>query len=119
MMQDDWIGGKREAYRQALENALARIRQRLADIPEVRKAILFGSSDRGRRDLFTDLDLLVVMQSDLDFIQRSAELRRRLEPGVDIDLLVYTPDEFERMAQHAFLAHALEDGQVIYEKNTA
>ena len=54
MMQNDWIGGKRDAYRQALEDALARIRHRLADIPEVRKAILFGSSARGRRDLFTD-----------------------------------------------------------------
>jgi len=119
MAQSDWIGGKREAYRQALENALARIRQRLAEIPGVQKAVLFGSSARGRRDLFTDLDLLVVMQSDLDFIQRSAELRRRLEAGVDMDLLVYTPDEFERMAQHGFLAHALETGQVIYEKNAA
>jgi len=119
MMQNDWIQGKRAAYRQALENALARIWQRLAEIPEVQKAVLFGSSARGRRDLFTDLDLLVVMQSDLDFIQRSAELRRRLEAGVDMDLLVYTPDEFERMAQHGFLAHALETGQVMYEKNAA
>jgi len=33
--------------------------------------------------------------------------------------LVYTPDEFERMAQHGFLAHALETGQVMYEKNAA
>ena len=70
MAQNDWIGGKREAYRRALEDALARIRQRLADIPEVRKAILFGSSVRGRRDLFTDLDLVVVMQSGTDFVQR-------------------------------------------------
>jgi hypothetical protein len=59
------------------------------------------------------------MQSDSEFIQRSAELRRRLDAGVDMDLLVYTPDEFERMAQHGFLAHALENGQVIYEKGTA
>ena len=119
MMQNDWIGGKRDAYRQALEDALARIRHRLADIPEVRKAILFGSSARGRRDLFTDLDLVVVMQSGTDFVQRSAELRRRLEAGVDLDLLVYTPDEFERMALHGFLAHALETGEVIYEKIAA
>ena len=117
MMQNDWIQGKRAAYRQALENALARICQRLAKIPAVQKAVLFGSSARGRRDLFTDLDLLVVMQSDLDFIQRSAELRRRLEACVDMDLLVYTPDEFERMAQGGFLAHALQAGQVIYEKD--
>jgi len=92
MNQGDWITVRRAEYCQALEHALARIRKRLAEIPEVRKAILFGSSARGRRDLFTDLDLLVVMHSDLDFIQRGAELRRRLEAGVDMDLLVYTPD---------------------------
>ena len=119
MNQGDWITVRRAEYCQALEHALARIRKRLAEIPEVRKAILFGSSAQGRRDLFTDLDLLVVMHSDLDFIQRSAELRRRLEAGVDMDLLVYTPDEYERMAQHGFLAHALVGGKVIYEKDTA
>ena len=119
MDQSNWIGVRRADYRQALEDALVRIRQRLAEIPEVRKAILFGSSARGLRDLFTDLDLVVVMQSDMGFIERSAELRRRLEGGVDMDLFVYTPDEFERMAQNGFLAHALVGGKVIYEKDTA
>ena len=119
MNQGDWISVRRAEYSQTLEDALARIWKRLVEIPEVRKAILFGSSARGWRDLFTDLDLLVVMQSDLDFVQRSAELRRRLEAGVDMDLLVYTPDEYERMAQHGFLAHALVGGKVIHEKDTA
>jgi predicted nucleotidyltransferase len=118
-MQSDYIWVRREEYRQALEQALVRIRRRLADIPEVRKAILFGSCARGRRDLFTDLDLVVVMQSGVGFVERGADLRRRLEASVDIDLLVYTPDEFERMRPHGFLAHALEAGQVIYEKDAA
>jgi len=77
--QNDWIGGKRVAYRRALEDALTRIRQRLAEIPGVQKAVLFGSAARGRRDLFTDLDLLVVMQSDSEFIQRSAGSHRQKE----------------------------------------
>ena len=71
MNQGDWISVRRAEYSQTLEDALARIWKRLVEIPEVRKAILFGSSARGWRDLFTDLDLLVVMQSDLDFVQRS------------------------------------------------
>jgi predicted nucleotidyltransferase len=114
--QNEWIETKREAYRQALEDALTRIRLRLAEMPEVRKAILFGSATESRRDLFTDLDLVVIMQSGMGFIQRGAELRRHLEAGVDFDLLVYTPEEFERMSQHGFLARALESGRVIYEK---
>jgi predicted nucleotidyltransferase len=119
MTQSDWLQGTRAAYVQALDHALERIRDQLAGIPEVRRAILFGSSASGVRDLFTDLDLIVVMQSDLDFIQRGAELRGRLQAGVDMDLLVYTPEEFERMAGHGFLAHALRTGKVIYEKTAA
>ncbi len=115
----DAIREKRAAYRQALEEALERIRGRLAESPQVQRAILFGSYASGRRDLFTDLDLVVVMESDSSFIDRSVELRRHLEAGVDMDLFVYTPEEFARMAQRGFLAEVLKTGLVIYEKNAA
>lgn len=78
MTHGDGISEKRTAYRKALDDALARIRERLAETPQVQKAILFGSYAQGRRDLFTDLDLVVVMTSDSGFIERSAELRQRL-----------------------------------------
>jgi len=38
-----------------------RLKRELASIPEVERVILFGSYVRGRRDLLTDLDVLVVM----------------------------------------------------------
>ncbi len=110
---------KRIAYRQALEEGLDEILGRLREMPEVVKAILFGSYAAGRRDLFTDLDLIVVMDSDQDFVQRTAGLYQKLQVGVDLDLLVYTPDEFEKMRERGFLRHALETGQVIYEKKRA
>jgi predicted nucleotidyltransferase len=49
---------------------------RLRGIPEVYKVVLFGSYAKGRRDLFTDLDLIVVMDSRDDFVTRCAELAR-------------------------------------------
>ena len=119
MNHRDVIRDKRAAYSVALEEALERIRGRLTESPQVQRAILFGSSASGRRDLFTDLDLVVVMESDSSFIERSVELRRHLEAGVDMDLFVYTPEEFARMAQRGFLAHVLQTGRVIYEKNAA
>ena len=119
MNHPDSIRDKRAAYRQALEEAVERIRRCLAESPEIQKAILFGSYANGRRDLFTDLDLVVVLTSDSSFIERNVELRRRLNAGVDMDLLVYTPEEFARMSQSGFLAHVLETGQVIYEKDAA
>lgn len=39
-----------------------------------------------------------------------------LQPNVDLDLLVYTPNEFEIMRERDFMRHALDTGQVIYEK---
>jgi predicted nucleotidyltransferase len=55
-------------------------------MPEVHKVILFGSYVKGHRDLFTDLDLIVVMESQDDFVARCAELAGRLNAGVALDL---------------------------------
>ena len=84
-------------------------------MPDVQKVILFGSFARGRRDLFTDLDLLVIMDSSLSFVARCAEMARRLQAGVALDLLVYTPQEMEQMRDRPFLRHALATGKVLYE----
>lgn len=85
-------------------------------MPEVQKVILFGSYAAGRRDLLTDLDILVVMDSPLDFVARNVELARRLRAGVALDLLVYTPQEMEQMRDRPFLRHALKTGKVLYER---
>ena len=115
-MEDIALTHKRSAYAQAMEINLKRIVDRLGKIPEVRQAILFGSYARGSRDLFTDLDIIVIMDSELDFIQRTANLYQALNVGVDLDLLVYTPDEFDIMRTRGFVRHALESGEVIYAK---
>ncbi|MGB4781305.1 nucleotidyltransferase domain-containing protein [Candidatus Methylomirabilis sp.] len=49
-----------------------------------------GSYARGRADLFTDLDLLVVMETNLSFIDRLRMLYPLLALPVDLDLLCYT-----------------------------
>ena len=107
---------RRSEYSQALERALEKVLDHLTHMPEVEKVILFGSYAAGRRDLFTDLDLLVVMTSEQDFVHRTAELYRQLQTGVDMDLIVYTPEEFEKQRQRGFVRHALATGQVLYEK---
>jgi predicted nucleotidyltransferase len=107
---------KRKQYSQNLDASLEKIIRCLAEIREVQKVILFGSYSTGRRDLFTDLDLIVIMESDQDLIHRTADLYQELQVSVDLDLLVYTPDEFERKRNSAFLRHALNTGKVVYEK---
>jgi predicted nucleotidyltransferase len=81
--------------------------------------ILFGSCASGRRDLLTDLDAVVVMESEDDWVTRSAKLHRDLHVGVDVDLLVYKPDEFETLKGGGFLARALAGGRVAYARDAA
>jgi len=119
MTADISLERKRKEYCNALDEAFQRIVDGVGHIPEFERAILFGSYARGRRDLFTDLDLVVVMDSQADFIQRGADLRMRLGARVDLDLQVYTPAEFERMAGHGFLQRVVETGRVINEETAA
>jgi predicted nucleotidyltransferase len=113
------IKQKREEYVRALDSAFIDVLAQLSQIPEVEKVILFGSYAAGRRDLFTDLDLLVVMDSELDFVHRTAEMYARIHTNVDMDLLVYTPEEFVKNKENGFIRQALATGQVVYEKTAA
>lgn len=110
---------QRERHVAALARDLELVVQQLSRVPAVRKVILFGSYAAGRRDLFTDLDVLVVMDSSLDFVARNVELARRVRAGVALDLLAYTPQEMEQMHDRPFLRHALRTGKVLYEREPA
>jgi predicted nucleotidyltransferase len=106
----------RERHARNLEHNLEQIIQQLGNISEVHRVILIGSSATGRRDLLTDLDLLVIMDSHLDFVARCADLAGRLRADVALDLLVYTPAEFEAIQDRPFFRQALKSGKVLYER---
>ncbi len=117
-MAEPTLAAERSRYRLALAQALEHIVKALAQKAEVQQALLFGSYAQGRADLLTDLDILIVMESDQDFVTRTAEMYRYLAVPVDLDLLVYTPEELERNRERGFIRQALEKGTVIYEKRT-
>lgn len=117
-MSEQTLAVRRQEYQRALADALQEIVAALARRPEVKRAILFGSYAAGRSDLFTDLDLLIVIDSPLDFVTRTAEMYGYLSCPVDMDLLVYTPEELERNQHRGMIRQALERGQVVYEKPT-
>ena len=101
-MREQAIAVKRRDHRLALQKAIDEIVAALARRPEVQRAVLFGSHAEGRRDLFTDLDIFIVMESSLDFVTQTAEMYRYLSPAMDTDLLVYTPEEWERCKRRGF-----------------
>ncbi len=107
------IAALRAEHVARLESELPRIVEELKRLGAT-LVVLFGSYAQGRRDLFTDLDILAVMPSDLPFIERLTEVRRRVSPLVDTDLIVYTPAEFEEMKGRPFVKHALASGKVLH-----
>lgn len=115
----DSLAEARTAYRAALEEAVRHIVERLSPLAEIRRISVFGSYAKGRRDLFTDLDVLVIMETHEDFVERLRRLHSLLAVHVDIDILCYTPEEFERMKDLPFLRHALADEELLYEKKPA
>src|SRR5213594_2568753 len=111
---EDGIAAERQAHARALGEALEKILGHLRAKPEVRKILLFGSYAVGRHDLLTDLDIIVVMESTEGFIERTGRIYQELpRVAVDLDLLVYTPDEFERMKERSFVRDALEKGRLL------
>lgn len=115
-MTKAFLERERIRYISNLQTSLEKILDQLRNKPEVQLVLLFGSYAPNRKDLFTDLDILIVMRSDLDFIQRTAQLYRELQPNVDLDLLVYTPEEFEENRDSGIINLALRTGKVLYAK---
>lgn len=76
--------------------------------------VAFGSFARGDVGQWSDLDMIAVMESDLPFIKRLLELHRELISTVGLDLLVYTPEEFEQMRERYFVRRALAEGKVLH-----
>ena len=109
---------KRQEYRELLRRSVEGIASRLAPL-DAEKISLFGSYARGRADLFTDLDVLVIMNTDKPFIERAGDIYRLLCLPVDADVLCYTPEEFRRMCDTPFMKKILEDEVILYEKQSA
>ena len=112
------ISQKRMAYAEQMKAAVERIVTMLSAMPDVEKVSLFGSYARGRADLFTDLDVLVIMKTDKSFVDRLRMLYATLGVAVDMDLLCYTPEEFESLKERPFLKRALAGEVVLYAKTT-
>jgi predicted nucleotidyltransferase len=106
-------------YVRLLEKTLQQILAKLSAMPQVQRISLFGSYASGRADIFTDLDLLVVMETDQPFAERLRALYSLLAAPVDMDLVCYTPREFRELKDSPFLKQLRQEEVVLYEKKSA
>ncbi len=82
------------------------------------KIILFGSLAWGKPKQHSDLDLLVIMDSDVVRPDIRAMQAKRLlyDFHCPMDLLVYTPEEVKACLQRGnlFILEILEEGRLLY-----
>lgn len=107
--------GLAEKRKGVLEKELERILPILVNL-NVRKIILFGSLSMGKVHRSSDIDLIIVKDSNQRFLDRLDEFYRAVKPNYGIDFFVYTQEEFEEMNKtNPFLRRAVKEGRLLYE----
>ncbi|OGG46253.1 MAG: hypothetical protein A3F84_23785 [Candidatus Handelsmanbacteria bacterium RIFCSPLOWO2_12_FULL_64_10] len=88
---------------------------------EPEKIILYGSFARGDHHAGSDLDLIIVKETDRSFTDRIGDVLRLCRSKIPVEPLVYRPSEIATMLERGndFLETALRDGVVIYEQQRA
>ncbi len=102
--------------KEILENELLRIVTILKQ-ENVCKVILFGSMCGENIGSSSDIDLVVVQETQKRYLQRIEELIQLIKPRHAIDILVYTPEEFAQLRlNNSFVRQITTQGKVLYER---
>jgi predicted nucleotidyltransferase len=102
--------------RALLEAELQRYLLLLREHYQPERVMLFGSLATGETGEWSDIDLVIVKETTRRFLDRVADVMRLLRPNVGVDILVYTPEEFETLCrERAFVRdEILGKGEVLY-----
>ena len=77
------------------------------------KIILFGSYGYGTPNKASDIDLLVIMQTDIPMREQAFLIRREIREPVPVDVIVRTPHQVEERIQQGdfFLREIIRKGK--------
>ncbi len=101
-----------------VSRVLRDIARRIESHVRPHRIVLFGSRAWGQSDAHSDVDLLVIVDSDETPVERAVALGRLFRPRpAPLDLLVLIPQEVqERLAAgDGFLRRILDEGVVLYD----
>ncbi len=108
-----WWHERAASRREELDHAVERLRTFVRETPHVVGALVFGSYARNEIGPKSDLDVMVVQEpiAGIPPFQHGDALRARLDLGVPCDLIVYTPEQFERLSrERSSVAQARREG---------
>ena len=99
------------------KETLKKIIQRVVEVAQPEKVILFGSAARGKMGSNSDVDLLVVKRGKFDRSRLVGDIYMNLHGvGQAVDVILVTPEEVERYRNtHCLvIAPALREGREVY-----
>ena len=99
------------------EDKIKMIVQRVTASYEPKAIIVFGSVAKGDSSEESDLDIAIIMDSDLSEHERNVRIRVCIGAiGMPLDLLVFTPDEVEaeKTDRSSLVSEILRTGEVVY-----
>ena len=99
------------------DETIQALAQKIAGRFHPQKIILFGSRVEGNPDAQSDVDLLVIQETDLPLPRRGLEIREFIHPlPFPLDLLVFTPAEVAEQTgvRGTFINMVLRKGRVLY-----
>ena len=102
------------------ESQINEVVYKIANFYRPEKIILFGSYATQTANENSDLDLLIVKNSNLPRTERNIEIWKELRKEkyfFPIDILVYTNSEIEKdkNSKYTFVYEALNKGKIVYE----
>ncbi len=103
------------------QRQLTEITKKIVKDFQPERIILFGSYANGTPGENSDLDLLVIKDSELPRYKRSPKLYRLLRDYIcSKDILVYTQQEIDdwKNVPQAFITTVMRQGKVLYENKT-
>ena len=111
------IDQRREIPREAIQSVVDQIVTNFSPF----RIYLFGSYATGKQKPESDIDLLVVMDTENNGVNQAVEILRKIKFHFGLDLIVYSPQILNKCIEwgDSFLRDIVENGKILYESSDA
>ena len=79
--------------------------------------IIFGSVAKGTFNENSDLDIMVILETEMTYYERTLAVRKSIGvTSIPIDILAFTPEEIEegKRVNGSIISEALNTGRAVY-----